>query len=234
MTCLNLFGGVFSLSSFPFFVEVAKTTHMKQPGLTMVEGTAVQARGRITPQDSGLWRDEQMEPMRHHVQFAHSQGQKIGIQLAHAGRKASMVAPWLSAAALAGEDVGGWPNDVVAPSAIPFTEKYARPREITLREIGQLRDDFVAAARRAVQVGFDVVELHCAHGYMLHNFLSPATNRRTDAYGGSFENRVRLPRTLHRVISLPALPSYLETPKFSKSVLLKVVAPRRDTLNTTP
>lgn len=152
----------------------------------------MQPRGRITPEDSGLWLDEQIAPLTQHVQFAHSQGQKIGIQLAHAGRKASTVAPWLSPGDLAVKEVGGWPDDVVAPSAIPYNENHAQPRALTLDEIAQLKEDFAAAAKRAVKAGFDVIELHCAHGYLLHEFLSPATNHRTDAYGGSFENRVRL------------------------------------------
>lgn len=163
-----------------------------QPGLTFVEATAVQARGRITPQDSGLWLDEQIEPLRQHVNFAHSQGQKIGIQLAHSGRKGSTVAPWLSPGALATEDVGGWPHDVVGPSAIPYNSNHAQPRALSVSEIQQIKTDFVAAAQRAVKAGFDVVELHCAHGYLLHSFLSPASNHRDDVYGGSFENRVRL------------------------------------------
>ncbi|KAI5859850.1 NADPH dehydrogenase [Durotheca rogersii] len=162
------------------------------PGLTIIEATAVQARGRITPQDSGLWLDEQIEPLRRNVQFAHSQGQHIAIQLAHAGRKASMVAPWLSRASLATKDVGGWPDDVVGPSAIPYDESHAQPRALSLAEIQQLKADFASAARRSVQAGFDVIELHSAHGYLLHNFLSPVSNQRTDEYGGSFENRVRL------------------------------------------
>ncbi|CAJ2505912.1 Uu.00g000420.m01.CDS01 [Anthostomella pinea] len=173
------------------------TTHLggivqRGPGITIVEATAVQARGRITPQDSGLWLDEQIEPMKAHTQFAHSQGQKIGIQLAHAGRKASTVAPWLSAAATATADVGGWPDDVVAPSAVAYSEQLPQPRAMSLSEIQQLKADFAAAGRRAVSAGFDVIELHAAHGYLLHSFLSPASNRRDDAYGGSFENRVRL------------------------------------------
>ncbi|KAI1378130.1 NADPH dehydrogenase [Hypoxylon crocopeplum] len=173
------------------------TTHLggivqRGPGLTIVEATAVQPHGRITPEDSGLWLDEQMEPLKQHVQFAHSQGQRIGIQLAHAGRKASTIAPWLSQAAVATYDVGGWPDDVVAPSAIPFNDKHASPRALTLEEIEQLKADFAAAALRSVKVGFDVIELHSAHGYLLHEFLSPATNHRTDEYGGNFENRVRL------------------------------------------
>jgi len=158
----------------------------------MVEATAVAANGRITPEDSGIWLDAHVLPLSRHVDFAHSQGQKIGIQLAHAGRKASTVAPWLSRGAVATKAVGGWPDDVVAPSAVPYDEHHARPREMTLAEIAQLKEDFVSAARRAVKAGFDVVELHNAHGYLLHNFVSPATNKRADQYGGSFENRTRL------------------------------------------
>lgn len=167
-------------------------TNTLQPGLTFVEATAVQARGRITPEDSGLWLDEQMEPLKQHVQFAHSQGQHIAIQLAHAGRKASTVAPWLSPAATATRDVGGWPDDVVAPSAIRFDENYPQPRALTIEEIEQIKLDFMAAAKRAIKTGFDALEIHSAHGYLLHSFLSPVTNHRTDQYGGSFENRARL------------------------------------------
>jgi len=158
----------------------------------MVEATAVQARGRITPEDSGLWLDAHIASLREHVLFAHSQNQKIGIQLAHAGRKASTVAPWLSHGATASSAAGGWPDDVFAPSAIAFNDKYPVPKEMTLENIAQLKKDFVAAAQRAVKAGFDVIELHNAHGYLLHEFLSPATNKRTDIYGGSFDNRVRL------------------------------------------
>ncbi|KAH8901889.1 FMN-linked oxidoreductase [Coniochaeta sp. PMI_546] len=162
------------------------------PGLTIIEATAVQARGRITPEDSGIWLDAHISTLKSHTDFAHSQGQKIGIQLAHAGRKASTVAPWLSSGATATAAVGGWPDDVIAPSAIPYNEHYPTPRAMTLAEIEELKQDFVAAAKRAVAAGFDVIELHAAHGYLFHSFLSPATNHRTDQYGGSFENRVRL------------------------------------------
>ncbi|KAI1478740.1 NADPH dehydrogenase [Daldinia eschscholtzii] len=162
------------------------------PGLTMIEATAVQARGRITPNDSGLWLDDHMEGIKRTVDFAHSQGQHIAIQLAHAGRKASALAPWLHRGATAAADVGGWPDDVVAPSAIPFDENHVVPKALTLEEIAQLKLDFVAAAKRAIKIGFDVIELHSAHGYLLHEFLSPVTNHRTDQYGGSFENRTRL------------------------------------------
>ncbi|KAH9905611.1 FMN-linked oxidoreductase [Xylariomycetidae sp. FL2044] len=179
------------------FLNLWHVTHIggivqRGPGLTMIEATAVQANGRITPEDSGLWKDEHKEAMKPLVEFARSQNQKIAIQLAHAGRKASTVAPWLSSGAVAVEEVGGWPDDVVAPSAIPFNEDHASPRELSLPEIEQLKADFVAAAKRAIDVGFDVLELHNAHGYLLHEFLSPATNHRADRYGGSFENRVRL------------------------------------------
>lgn len=162
------------------------------PGLAIVEATAVQARGRITPEDSGIWLDAQIPGLAQHVQFAHSQNQKIGIQIAHAGRKASTVAPWLSPGATAGRDVGGWPDDVVAPSAVPYNDDFPKPRALTLAEIEEVKADFIRAAERAVKAGFDVIELHNAHGYLLHEFLSPVSNKRTDKYGGSFENRVRL------------------------------------------
>ncbi|KAK4033724.1 FMN-linked oxidoreductase [Parachaetomium inaequale] len=163
------------------------------PGLTVLEATAVQANGRITPQDSGLWLDAHADLLRSHVDFAHSQNQKIAIQLSHAGRKASTVAPWLSRGAVAPPSEGGWPADVVAPSTVPYDAQHAAPRALSETEIEQLKSDFVAAARRAVRAGFDAVEIHGGHGYLLHQFVSPASNRRTDRYGGSFENRVRLP-----------------------------------------
>ncbi|KIH89751.1 NADPH dehydrogenase [Sporothrix brasiliensis 5110] len=162
------------------------------PGLLMVEATAVQANGRITPEDSGIWLDAHVDTLRKHVQFAHSQNALIGIQLAHAGRKASTVAPWLSSGATATVEVGGWPDDVVGPSDEPFNEHYPTPRSMSLAEIAQLKKDFVAGAHRAVSAGFDVIELHYAHGYLVSSFLSPAVNKRTDNYGGSFENRTRL------------------------------------------
>ncbi|KAI0775531.1 hypothetical protein BD413DRAFT_602773 [Trametes elegans] len=162
------------------------------PGLTVIEATAVTPEGRITPEDSGLWNDEQIEPLRRIVQFAHSQNQKIAIQLAHAGRKASTVAPWLDMGATATETVGGWPNDVVAPSAIPYNENFPKPKELDKEGIKRVVTAFVAAAKRALKAGFDVIEIHNAHGYLLDSFISPATNKRTDEYGGSFENRIRL------------------------------------------
>jgi 2,4-dienoyl-CoA reductase-like NADH-dependent reductase (Old Yellow Enzyme family) len=162
------------------------------PGLTFIEMTAVQANGRISPEDSGIYLDAHIAHLKQHADFAHSQGQKLGIQIAHAGRKASTVAPFLPTGGTATKDVGGWPDDVVAPSAIAFSDTYPKPRALTLAEIAQLKIDFVRAAKRALLAGIDVVELHLAHGYLLHQFLSPASNHRTDQYGGSFENRVRL------------------------------------------
>lgn len=158
----------------------------------MVEATAVQPNGRITPEDSGIWLDAHVDTLRKHVEFAHSQNQLIAIQLAHAGRKASTVAPWLSAGATATEEVGGWPNNVVGPSDEPFDEHYPTPRSMTVAEIEQVKRDFVAGAHRAVHAGFDVIELHFAHGYLVSSFMTPAVNKRTDQYGGSFENRTRL------------------------------------------
>ncbi|CAH0036974.1 unnamed protein product [Clonostachys rhizophaga] len=163
------------------------------PGLAIMESTAVQRTGRITPQDLGLWEDGQIGPLKRITEFAHSQGQKIAIQLSHAGRKASCVSPWLSANAVAVREVGGWPDEIAAPSAIPQEEGINPvPKAFTLEDIEELKTSFVAAARRAVEAGFDAIELHSAHGYLLHQFLSPISNQRTDAYGGSFENRTRI------------------------------------------
>ncbi|KAJ5598726.1 hypothetical protein N7537_008810 [Penicillium hordei] len=176
------------------------------PGLSFVEATAVISNGRITPEDSGLWKDSQIEPLKRIVEFAHSQGQLIGIQLAHAGRKASTVAPWLSMARGPGaslkstngfENEGftprhGWPDDVAAPSAIAYKDKNIIPREMSHSEIQSFIMSWGEAVKRAVRAGFDAIEIHGAHGYLIHEFLSPVSNKRTDEYGGSFQNRIRL------------------------------------------
>jgi 2,4-dienoyl-CoA reductase-like NADH-dependent reductase (Old Yellow Enzyme family) len=162
------------------------------PGFALVEATAVTENGRITPEDLGLWKDSQKEPLRRIVEFAHSQNQKIGIQLAHAGRKASTVAPWLSKGAVAGPEINGWPDNVHAPSALAFNDDHCMPKEMTLEDIENFKTSFVEAMKRAIDIGFDLIEIHNAHGYLLHSFLSPASNQRTDKYGGSFENRTRL------------------------------------------
>lgn len=158
-------------------------------GLAFVEATAVLPEGRITPADLGLWRDEQIAPLARIVDFLHSQGSFAAIQLAHAGRKASMSPPPAPEHLLA-SDEGGWPT--VAPSAIPFAPHYPTPLELDTAGIATVVSAFVLATRRALAAGFDAVEIHAAHGYLLHEFLSPLTNHRTDAYGGSFDNRIRL------------------------------------------
>ncbi|KAI1443993.1 FMN-linked oxidoreductase [Annulohypoxylon stygium] len=169
---------------------------LRGTALTIVEATAVTPNGRITPEDVGLWKDSQIAGLKRIVDFAHSQGQKIGIQLAHAGRKASTVAPWLipqgGSRAVAAAENGGWPENVWAPSAIKFTEGYAEPKAMTVEDIKTLVQAFKDAAKRAIAAGFDVIEIHGAHGYLITEFLSPASNKRTDQYGGSFENRTRL------------------------------------------
>ena len=164
------------------------------PGLTFVEATSVTPEGRITPEDSGLWEDGQIAPLKRIVEFAHSQNQKIGIQLGHAGRKASTVAPWLSRGATAQKEAGGWPENVLAPSSIAFQDEYPHPSALTIDGIQRIKEAFVEATKRAVKAGFDVIEIHGAHGYLIHEFLTPVSNKRDDQYGGSFENRTRLAR----------------------------------------
>ena len=160
--------------------------------LVFTEATAVTPEGRISPQDLGLWSDRHAEPLARIVRFIHEQGCFAGIQLAHAGRKASTHLPWEGHGQLP-ESEGGWAR-VVAPSAIPFSEDYPHPQALTVPEIQEVVRAFADAARRAAQAGFDAVEIHSAHGYLLHEFLSPLANRRDDRYGGSFENRTRLAR----------------------------------------
>jgi 2,4-dienoyl-CoA reductase-like NADH-dependent reductase (Old Yellow Enzyme family) len=126
----------------------------------MVEATSVTAEGRITPEDSGLWKDSQIEPLRKTVEFAHSQGQKIGIQLGHAGRKASTVAPWLSAGDVAVEEVGGWPDNVLGPSEEPYSDRLPKPKAVTLQQIEEIKTAWVASVKRAIAAGFDVIEIH--------------------------------------------------------------------------
>jgi 2,4-dienoyl-CoA reductase-like NADH-dependent reductase (Old Yellow Enzyme family) len=149
---------------------------LKGAGLVFVEATAVTPNGRISPNDSGLWEDEQIEGLKPVCDFIHSQGGKVGIQLAHAGRKASTVAPWLGRERgkniIAGTDVGGWPNDVVGPSAIAWSEVgYCKPREMTTEEIEEVVEAFAAAAKRAIKAGVDVIEIHGAHGKLWSNLL---------------------------------------------------------------
>ena len=157
-------------------------------GLIMMEATGVSPEGRISTQCLGLWNDEQADRLKPIVKFAHQMDTRIGIQLAHAGRKGSCLPPW-SDHPMAGVDEGGW--ECVAPSAISFGGKYPTPRALTENEISELVKAFGAAAKRAVATGFDLVEIHAAHGYLIHQFLSPLSNTREDEYGGSNENRIR-------------------------------------------
>ena len=159
--------------------------------LMIVEATAVTPAGRISPGDLGIWGDKHIEPLARIARFAQEQGCVAAIQLAHAGRKASVGLGWQAQRALT-EGEGGW--KVVAPSAVSFGDEYAVPRELDEAGIREIIGEFAAGARRARQAGFQAVEIHSAHGYLLHQFLSPLANRRTDAWGGSFENRTRLVR----------------------------------------
>ncbi|WP_277871918.1 NADH:flavin oxidoreductase/NADH oxidase [Homoserinimonas hongtaonis] len=158
-------------------------------GLVMTEATAVSPEGRISGEDTGIYTDEQRDAWSRIVDFIHAQGAPAGIQLAHAGRKGSRWREWLPDEGTRPVDAGGWRT--VAPSEIPF-EGYDTPIALDLAGIDAVVADFAAAARRAVEAGFDVVEVHAAHGYLIHQFLSPLSNRRTDAYGGSLDNRSRL------------------------------------------
>jgi len=158
-------------------------------GAVISEATAVVPEGRISPQDTGLWNDEQVEAWKPVTAFVRGQGSVPGVQLAHAGRKASTYRPWSDVQGTVPASEGGWPT--VAPSAVAF-EGYDEPRELTHDEVVGLVEAFRAAARRSVEAGFELIELHAAHGYLLHQFLSPLSNERTDEYGGSLENRARL------------------------------------------
>jgi 2,4-dienoyl-CoA reductase (NADPH2) len=159
-------------------------------GLVFTEATSVAPEGRITPGDLGIWDDRHVEPLARVVRFIHRMGAVAGIQLAHAGRKASHRPPWDGGATLKVAEEGGW--QVVGPSAVPFNEGDPLPRPLAEDEIGRIIEAFVKAGLRAIRAGYKVVELHSAHGYLLHEFLSPLSNQRTDLYGGSLENRMRL------------------------------------------
>jgi 2,4-dienoyl-CoA reductase-like NADH-dependent reductase (Old Yellow Enzyme family) len=154
-----------------------------------MEATAVSPEGRITPGCLGLWKDAHIPMLSRIAAFSKSQGAVIGIQLAHAGRKASMDLPWRGGKRLDSAHSGWTP---VAPSAISFNPEHAPPQALSLEDIARVKADFVAAARRAAEAGFQLIEIHGAHGYLLHEFLSPLSNKRADAYGGTPENRRRL------------------------------------------
>jgi 2,4-dienoyl-CoA reductase-like NADH-dependent reductase (Old Yellow Enzyme family) len=157
-------------------------------GLVMTEAAAVEARGRISPGDAGIWKDEHIAPLERIARFLREHGAVAGIQLAHAGRKGSTRRPWEGGGSIP-EPAGGW--QTVAPSAVPFQPEDPAPAELSHAGIHSIVDAFRTAAQRALRAGFQVVEIHAAHGYLIHQFLSPLSNRRTDEYGGSLENRMR-------------------------------------------
>jgi 2,4-dienoyl-CoA reductase-like NADH-dependent reductase (Old Yellow Enzyme family) len=163
-------------------------------GLVMTEAAAVEPIGRIAPEDLGIYKDEHIGMLKKITDFIHSFGAVAGMQIAHAGRKASTYSPLVQGSRSTRDNVplneGGW--ETVAPSAIPFIDNYRAPKELTIEEIKEIQNKFRLAAKRALQAGFKWLELHAAHGYLLHSFYSPLSNQRKDIYGGSFENRIRM------------------------------------------
>ena len=166
-------------------------------GLVLTEAAAVSHEGRISPDDLGIWKDAHIEPLARIVSFMRSQGARAGIQLAHAGRKASTPAPFKGRGRVELAD-GGW--EPLAPSAIAFAPDYHTPKAMSHEDIRRAMGDFAAAAERALAAGFEVVELHAAHGYLAHQFLSPLSNERADEYGGTFANRVRFTLEMARSV----------------------------------
>ncbi|KAJ7597599.1 NADH:flavin oxidoreductase/NADH oxidase [Mycena floridula] len=168
-------------------------------GAVCLEATAVLPEGRISPEDLGLWKDEHIPALKRIVEFGHSQGTKIGIQLSHAGRKASTYAPWVKdkighgASWTAQEKENGWPNNVLGPSEIPYSAQFPPVISMSEKQLSDVEDAFLAAVERCKVIGFDFIEIHSAHGYLFNNFVSPLSNNRTDQYGGSLENRMRFP-----------------------------------------
>ena len=158
--------------------------------MVMTEAASVTPEGRISPEDAGIWSDAHIAAWKPIAAFIKAQGSVSSIQLAHAGRKASTYAPWRGQGAVA-NGAGGWP--VVGPADLPFSSSYPVPKQMTIAEIGATVEAFAAAAERSLSAGFEVPEIHAAHGYLLHEFLSPLSNLRADEYGGSLENRMRFP-----------------------------------------
>ncbi len=158
-------------------------------GLVIAEATAVEARGRITPHDLGLWSDEHIEALARMTRVVRENGAVAGIQIAHAGRKASTQRPWDGGKLIPSDESFGW--QVVGPSPVAYNDGYGLPHELNISEIHAVQESFKAAARRALAAGFEWLELHAAHGYLIHSFYSPISNQRADEYGGSFENRIR-------------------------------------------
>jgi len=168
-------------------------------GLIMAEMTAVSPEGRISLRDAGIWQDSHIAPWRRVVDFIHDQSDaRIGLQLGHAGRKADTGIRWLRTTDKGQQGAGGW--EPLAPSAIAYSEKHRTPRAMTEDDIARLTESYARAAERAAAAGFDLIELHFAHGYLLSSFISPLTNRRNDGWGGSLEGRMRWPRALLRAV----------------------------------
>jgi len=166
-------------------------------GLVMVEASAVTPQGRISPDDSGIWNNDQATAYAPIARFIREHGAVPAIQLAHAGRKASTDLPWKGSGPLEAKN-RGW--QTIAPSAVPFAAGHSVPREATAKDLETILGQFAAAARRSAEAGFEVVEIHMAHGYLLHEFLSPLSNHRTDEFGGSLENRLRFPLRVAKVV----------------------------------
>jgi 2,4-dienoyl-CoA reductase-like NADH-dependent reductase (Old Yellow Enzyme family) len=160
-------------------------------GLVMAEASAISPEGRISPGDLGIWSEKHAAALKPVTEFLHSQGSVSGIQLAHAGRKASTQIPWQGGQPIGADQASGW--QVVAPSALPFKSNYQTPLEMTDKDLQKVQSDFEKACQFSKLAGFQVIEIHMAHGYLLHEFLSPLSNQRKDSYGGSFENRTRFP-----------------------------------------
>lgn len=167
-------------------------------GMVMVEAAAISPEGRISPDDLGIWNDAQADALRPIVQFIQDQGAVAAIQIAHAGRKASTAAPFRGGAPIAPEAERGW--QPMGASPLPFSPQHTTPQEMSTADLARIREDFVAAAERARAAGFSVLELHMAHGYLLHSFLSPISNQRQDSYGGSLDNRLRFPLEVARAV----------------------------------
>ena len=176
-------------------------------GVVMTEAAAVSPEGRITPGDLGIWSDAHVSALSHIAAFIRANGSVPAIQLAHAGRKASMTAPWVTPSHTATADEGGWTN-VVAPSPLPFHDEYPLPQALDRSGMEIILADFTAAAHRAAAAGFLLAEVHAAHGYLANEFLSPLSNTRTDEYGGSLANRARFPLEIIRAVRA-AFPAHL-------------------------
>lgn len=167
-------------------------------GLIIQEATAISPEGRITDGDLGIWEESHTEKLKELVAFCRKHGSLVGIQLAHAGRKASCVPPFEGRHQLKPTEEGGW--ETVGPSAVAYKKEHIPPVALDTEGIDKIKNDFVAATRRAKEIGYDVLEIHMAHGYLLHQFYSPVSNQRTDEYGGSFENRIRLPLEIAQLV----------------------------------